>query len=208
MITIFFINNLGNPFDDLIIGLEQWCVAFNEFAVLFFGYLKYIFAFILLAIGISTLLKLRGHYIRQRLGNLDDDLKKLDKFNKPRLILGTIYIAIAFGIFFNWFTLFLLYVLDPLPDRLIFNFLDFSGDIDPTLMNRIMDINAAIYPHEQTIYYCIAIASFGAITDLAIAVWYLIDRVPFNPKMAITLLIGGVTTGILTGFTTSLPFFL
>lgn len=208
MIILIFANNLGNPFDDLILGLEKWCIAFNEFAVLFFGYLKYIFAFILLAIGISTLLKLRGHYILQRLNKFDDETKKLDKYTKPRLILGSTYIVIAFGILFNWFTLFLLYVLDPLPDRLIFNFLNFNGDIDPSLMNRIMDINAAIYPHEQTMYYCIAIASFGAITDLAIAVWYLINRVPFNPKMAITLLIGGVTTGILTGFTTSLPFFL
>jgi hypothetical protein len=208
MITQFLFNNLGNPLDDLIIGLEKWCIAFNEFAVLFFGYLKYIFAFILLAIGISTLLKLRGHYIRQRSNKLDDDIKNLDKFTKPRLIIGTLYITIAFGILFNWFTLFLLYVLDPLPDKLIFNFLNFNGDIDPTIMNRIMNINQAIYPHEQTIYYCIAIASFGAITDLAIAVWYLINRVPFNPKMAITLLIGGVTTGILTGFTTCLPFFL
>ena len=75
-------------------------------------------------------------------------------------------------------------------------------------MNRIMDISASIYPHEQTIYYCIALASYGAITDLIIGVWYLINRVPFNPKMAITLIGGGVTTGILTGFTTCLPMFL
>ena len=75
-------------------------------------------------------------------------------------------------------------------------------------MNRIMDISASIYPHEQTIYYCVAIGSFGALTDLIIAVWYLVNRVPFNAKMGFTLLIGGVTAGILLGFTTCLPFFL
>ena len=62
MILFFPSNNLGDPLDDLISGLEEWCIAFNEFAVQFFGYLKNIFVFILLAIGISTLLKLRGHY--------------------------------------------------------------------------------------------------------------------------------------------------
>jgi len=199
---------VDNPIDDILGGLEAWCEAFNEFAVIFFGYLKYIFAFLLLVIGISTLLKLRGHYIRQRLKDVDKGFAKLDKLDKPRLILGTIYIVIGFGILFNWFTLFLLFVLDPLPDRLIFNFIDFYGGIDPSLMNRIMDINAAIYPHEQTIYYGIAFASFGAVTDLVIAMWYLINRVPFNPKMGFSLLIGGLTTGILMGFTTCLPFFL
>ena len=76
------------------------------------------------------------------------------------------------------------------------------------MMNRIMDINSAIYPHEQTIYYCVALASFGAIVDIMIIIWYLVNRITFNPKMAFGLLIGGVTTGILTGFTTCLPFFI
>ena len=97
---------------------------------------------------------------------------------------------------------------EPLPDRLIFNFINFHGIIDPYTMNRIMDISASIYPHEQTIYYAVAIGSFGAITDLLIAIWYLLNRVPFNPKMGFSLLIGGIMTGILLGFTTCLPFFL
>jgi len=124
------------------------------------------------------------------------------------LILGTVYIVIAFGILLNWFMIFLNWILDPLPDRLIFNFINFHGIIDPYTMNRIMDISASIYPHEQTIYYCVAIGSFGALTDLIIAVWYLVNRVPFNAKTGFSLLIGGVTAGILLGFTTCLPFFL
>ena len=75
-------------------------------------------------------------------------------------------------------------------------------------MNRIIDISALIYPHEQTIYYCVAMGLFVAIADVIIAIWYFVNRVPFNPKMAFSLLIGGVTAGILLGFTTYLPFFL
>lgn len=60
MILFFPSNNLGDPLGDLISGLEEWRIAFNKFAVQFFGYLKYLFVFILLAIGISTLLKLKG----------------------------------------------------------------------------------------------------------------------------------------------------
>lgn len=71
-----------------------------------------------------------------------------------------------------------------------------------------MDLGAAIYPHEQTIYYCAVIASFGAIVDLIIAVWYTVNMITYNPKTAFSMLIGGVTTGILAGFTTCLPLFI
>ncbi|MHA2269422.1 MAG: hypothetical protein ACXAB8_16610 [Promethearchaeota archaeon] len=207
----FLFKSLQNPIEDLITGLELWCVAFNEFAVIFFGYMKYILAFILLVIGILTLLKFRGIYGQSRLrGNNynNNQVEEHDSLYKPRLIVGTFYIVIASGILLNWFTYFLIIILEPLPDRLIFNFLNFNGDLDPFMMNRIMDINAAIYPHEQTIYYCVALASFGAIVDIMISIWYLVSRVTYNPKLAFGLLIGGVTTGILTGFTTSLPFFI
>ena len=200
--------NFNNLFEDLLSGLEAWCIAFNEFAELFFGYMKYIIVFILLAIGISTLLKLRGHYIQESMGNDDVDIKEINHFRNPRLILGVVYIVLAFGILFNYITYALIWILDPLPDRLIFNFINFSGIVDPFTMNRIMDISASIYPHEQTIYYCVAFGSFVAITDVIIAIWYLVNRVPFNPKMGFSLLIGGVTVGILLGFTTCLPFFL
>ena len=199
--------NLQSPFDDFINGLEAWCLAFNEFAVIFFGYMKYILAFILIAIGILTLLKFRGIYSQSRL-KFNNKKEEYDSLYKTRLIVGTFYIVIASGILLNWFTYFLIFILDPLPDRLIFNFINFNGDIDPFMMNRIMDINSAIYPHEQTIYYCVALASFGAIVDIMISIWYLVNRVTYNPKMAFGLLIGGVTTGILTGFTTCLPFFI
>jgi len=140
--------------------------------------------------------------------NADVGIKEINHYRKPRLILGCVYIVLAFGILFNYITYALIWVLDPLPDRLIFSFINFAGIIDPFTMNRIMDISASIYPHEQTIYYCVAFGSFVAVVDVIIAVWYLVNRVPFNPKMAFSLLIGGVTAGILLGFTTCLPFFL
>ena len=211
MIYLPLYKELNNPFTDLFNGLEAWCVAFNEFAFIFFGFMKYLLFFIMLSIGILTLVKLRGTYLQERMKYGDKgikDIKEINKLRKPRIILGSVYIALAFGILFNWLTMALIFVLEPLPDRLIFNFINFSGIIDPFTMNRIMDINASIYPHEQVIYYGIAIGSFTAILDVIIAIWYLVNRVPANPKMGFTLLIGGVTAGILLGFTTCLPFFI
>lgn len=102
----------------------------------------------------------------------------------------------------------MIWALDPLPDRLIFKLINFQGQLDPFDLNRISDLSSAVHPHEKTIYYCITIGSFAAIVDLMIAIWYLVNRVPFNPKMAFGLLIGGVVMGILMGFTTCLPLFL
>ena len=46
------------------------------------------------------------------------------------------------------------------------------------------------------------------IVDIIIAIWYLVNKVSFNPKMVFSLLIEGVTAGISLGFTISFPFFL
>ena len=195
-------------FKEWLSGLEAWCEEFNNFAIIFFGYMKFIFVFILLSIGILTLLRFRGIYTQTRTSSEENKEKRTNQLDKSRLITGIFYIVFAFGILTNWLTYFLILILDPLPDRLIFNFINFAGKIDPNYMNRIEDLNSAAYPHEKTIYYCMAIASFGAILDLVISVWYIINSTHQNLRTTFELLIGGVTTGILAGFTTCLPFFL
>jgi hypothetical protein len=127
---------------------------------------------------------------------------------KPRLILGTLYIIFAFGILLDWFTFFLLAVLDPLPDRLIFNIITLSGTIDPFGLNNISDISKAVYPYEKTIYYGVAIVSFMALLTITISLWQIINKEGTVTKKSIVSLIGGIVMGLLTGFTTCLPLFL
>lgn len=196
----------GSIIEDVINGLENWCVAFNEFFLIVCNYLKYVFVFIILSIGILTLLRLRGVYRQSRLTGAD---KKEDSFTKIRLILGCSYIFLAVGILFNFLTYFLIWVLDPLPDRLIYNFIDFIG-IDPLYMNRIIDITVSQYPHEKTIYYCFSFISLISVLDVLLSFWYLINnnRLISNPSRAMYILITGIMGCILFGFTPYLPFFL
>ncbi|MFX1392918.1 MAG: hypothetical protein ACFFAH_05005 [Promethearchaeota archaeon] len=200
-------SKLINIAGEIIIGLEKWCMAFNNFAVIFFIYMKYIFVFILLSIGILTLLKFRGIYKTERLRGGKHDPKNENQLYKPRLMLGIFYIFMALGIAFNYLTYFLIRCLDPLPDRFIFDFINFSGRIDSKDLNRIEDINAAKYPHEKSIYYCIAMASFGAILDVVICIHSIVNNNGLNTKI-IKMLIGGVITGMMTGWTTCLPLLL
>ena len=193
-------------FKDIVGGLENWCIAFNNFFLIFCGYLKYIFVLIILTIGIFTLLKLRGVYSQSRSSSTED---KEDYLMKPRLILGCCYVVLGFGILFDYLTYFLLIILEPLPDRLIYNFITFSG-IDPFYLNGIMDISASQFPHEKTIYYCFSFISLTSILDILLSLWYLINnnRIINNPKRTIGFLISGIIGGILFGFNTCLPFFL
>jgi len=127
---------------------------------------------------------------------------------KPRMILGTLYIVFAFGILLDWFTYFLLAVLNPLPDRLIFNYLSLSGIIDPFASNNISDISKAVYPYEKTLYYGVAIVSFMGILTITISLWQIINKEGTITKKSIINLITGIVTGLIAGFTTCLPLFL
>ncbi|MFX0035046.1 MAG: hypothetical protein ACFE9I_05325 [Candidatus Hermodarchaeota archaeon] len=193
-------------FKDIISGLENWCIAFNDFFIILCKFLKYIFVFIILSIGILTLLRLRGIYRRSNTSNIE---KEEDFLMKTRLILGCSYIVLGFGILFNYITYFLIWILDPLPDRLIYNFISFNG-IDPFYLNGIKEINASQFPHEKTIYYCFSFGSLISILNILLSLWYLINnnRLITNPSKALTYLISGVIGAILFGFNTCLPFFL
>jgi len=188
-------------FDDLFIEI-------NSFIELVFGYLKYVFFGILLIIGILTLLSLRGKYILARIRYKKEQKLADNPMTKPRLILATLYILFAFGILLDWFTFFLLAVLDPLPDRLIFNFISFLGINDPFGLNNISDISKTTYPYEKTIYYGVAIVSFMALLTITISIWQIINKEGTKTKKAIVSLISGIVTGLLAGFTTCLPLFL
>ncbi|MFX0104029.1 MAG: hypothetical protein ACFE75_00880 [Candidatus Hodarchaeota archaeon] len=198
--------SVNDVFKDIVEGLENWCIAFNDFFLVFCKYLKFIFVFIILFIGVLTLVRLRGVYRQSRLVGTD---KKEDPFMKLRLIVGCSYIVLGFGILFNYITYFLIWILDPLPDRLMYNFILFSG-IDPFYLNGIIDISTSRFPHEKTLYYCFALASLLALLLVLVSLWYLINnnRLIHNPSRAIYALISGVVQGILFGFNTCLPFFL
>jgi multisubunit Na+/H+ antiporter MnhG subunit len=196
----------NNIVDEIIEGLENWCLVFNDYFLIFCKYLKYIFVFIVLFIGVLTLLRLRGVYRQSRLMGTE---KKDDSFTKIRLVLGLSYIFLAFGILFNYLTYFVIWLLEPLPDKLIYNFIDFNG-INPFDLNGIKDISLSQYPHEKTIYYCFAFGSLISFLDILLSLWYLINsnRLIHNPNKALRALICGIFGCILFGFTTYLPFFL
>lgn len=203
----------GTILEDWWKGLQNWCIIFNEFFLILFNYLKFLFGGMLLILGILTLIKFRGIYKQERLKynyRNDEEKKESGNLRKYQLAVGILFIFMGLGIFFNFLTIFLIIILEPLPDRFIFQFINFHGGIDPNAMNRIEDISASINPHEKTIYYGISFISFKALLQIAIIFYYVInaDKLVGNPVKKYLLLIEGVIEGMLAGFTTCLPFFL
>ncbi len=194
--------------DQFLPNFDELFIELNSFIELVFGYMKYVFFGILLIIGILTLLSLRGKYFLERIRYSKEEKLANNPMTKPRLILGAFYIVFAFGILLDWFTYFLLAVLDPLPDRFIFNFISLSGIIDPFALNNVSDISKAVYPYEITIYYGVAIVSFMALLTITISLWQIINKEGTITKKSITSLITGIVTGLLAGFTTCFPLFL
>jgi len=131
---------------------------------------------------------------------------KKSLLTKPRLILGSAYIILACGIIFNYFIYFLIWALEPLPDRLIFKLIPLTG-IDPYITNRITDIHSAIYPHEKTFYYIVAIVSFFFTLHLILSIWYLIYKSK-HPRQTMKHLVISVSGVIIFGFTTFMPLML
>ncbi len=187
-------------------GLENLCSEFNNYFIVMFTYLKYGFVIFLFLLGILTLLKLRGVYFdKERPINKGEN----DMYKNIRLIVGFSYIFLGFGICFNFLTYMLIYLFDPLPDRLVFNFINFSRGIDPKYMNRIEDIDAALYPHELTIIYGFAMLSFTGFLHLMISIALLLhDRLNKKPRLVIMNFISSLTECVLFGFSTFMPFFL
>ena len=208
MITYLFRVNFLSIINQFLPNFDGLFIEINSFIELVFGYMKYVFFGILLIIGILTLLSLRGKYFFERIRYSEEKKLADNPMTKPRLILGSLYIVFAFGILLDWFTYFLLAVLDPLPDRLVFNFISLSGIIDPFATNNISDISKTVYPYEKTIYYGVAIVSFMALLTITISLWQIINKEGTKTKKSMISLITGIVIGLIAGFTTCLPLFL
>lgn len=160
--------------------------------------MKYTFVFIILFIGILTLLRLRGIYLQQRSKNIKNEE---DQLGKVRIILGTSYICLGFGILFNYLIYFLIWIFNPLPEGLIFMLI---GIFKPLFLEYELLIDSLlIYLHP-----IIALLSFLAIIYFFMSLYYLINnnRVISNPYGIVWLLLKSIGMIILFGFSTSFPY--
>lgn len=183
-------------FQDLLVGIEKFYYVLFQYI---FKFMKFVFVFIIFFIGILTLLRLRGVYLQQRSRSIK---KEEDQLSKVRLVLGTLYIFLGFGILFNYLIYLFIWIFNPLPDGLIFVIIDALKSHYQEYSLFEVSINI-LYPF-------LALVSFLAILYLFLSIYYLINnnRVISNPAGVVRLLVKAVLMIIFFGFTTSFPYFL
>ncbi|TXT66934.1 MAG: conserved membrane protein of unknown function [Promethearchaeota archaeon] len=207
-------NTLYTPIvSDIFNGVEELCLDLNEFFLVFFSYMKYIFALVLLLIGTLTLLRFRGIYLMKRIRDksaFNENKSIKEKLKQTHVFLGIMYLFMGCGILFNYLTHILIWVLEPLPDGFLFQFLGIGNVIDPNSIYRISNYDAAISPHEKTIYFCFALVSLIALLQIILSIWFLTNETSLIHSHTKTFLVlfAGIIEGMLFGFTTSLRFFL
>jgi len=198
---------------DLPVVLEESIEICNELFSHFFWYAKYIFSIILILLGVSTLLRFRGIYRRQKISELGQKKEKpnlKEKLGKAYVVMGTAYIFLGFGIIFNFLTYILIWCLEPLPDQYLFNIIDYLELFETEEIIRIFDLNNTTNSFEELIFHIVALVSFVSNIQIASTVWFLLkDGIPIgNPVSTYLFLLTGIVEGILVGFTTCLPLFL
>ncbi|MFX1238606.1 MAG: hypothetical protein ACFFAS_07995 [Promethearchaeota archaeon] len=122
--------------------------------------------------------------------------------------MAGIYINIGIGIIFTYFTLLLVILLEPIPDRFIFIMFTDNNVIDPNIIYNIRDIETLSEPFDKTLYYLLSIGSFLSFLDIIVNLWLILNNGGSNLRMQITLLLTGIVGCFFTGFTTFLMLFL
>lgn len=200
-----------NPFQNsMFSGIENWSRAFNELCESFILYLKFLLVFIIIVIGILTIYKCRGFWrnvkvITSVTNNSDEGF--LTNIKEPHVILGIAYIAIGFGILFNYFIFFLIWISEPLPDGYIFDLISLT-ESEGLNIKSLSDIKNMSSPYEKSIYYVISLVSYMGFINLILGIHYIFVRSDKDHKISFSLIFSGLLIGLLFGFTTFLPLFL
>ncbi|MFX1492757.1 MAG: hypothetical protein ACFFBZ_00590 [Promethearchaeota archaeon] len=172
-----------------------------------FVFLKYILSFILIILGILILFRFKKNYSKYNINTFQNNLDEKVVVKLSHMVLGVIYIIFGIGILSNFLIYFLIWVLDPIPDRYLFMFINFMGVFNPWGLNGINELSS-LTSLERTIFYTIALGSFFAILEIFVSIWLIVSYNRFYIKKAIINLIIGCFLGIFTGFTTCLPLLL
>lgn len=197
----------NNPFGELIEGLEAFSIIFNTFMSAFFICVKYVFGLILIVLGFLTIFKSRRNNNFKNPRFIANDANH-NRFKKSGIVLAGIYINIGIGIIFTYFTLLLVILLEPIPDRFIFIMFTDNNVIDPNIIYNIRDIETLSEPFDKTLYYLLSIGSFLSFLDIIVNLWLILNNGGSNLRMQITLLLTGIVGCFFTGFTTFLMLFL
>ncbi len=178
--------------------------------------LKFLLAGILIIIGILDITKWRGWFRTIRLKKTDlsehEEEEMSKKLKEPNVILGLIYITFGIGILLNYTIYILMFILEPIPDQFLFAIID-AFNLNPEMAGFVdIDILPTSYlsedPIERFIFNIIGYVSYSGFILLVIGMRFIIITTNKSHITSYKMMIVGLITCIMTGFTTFMPLFL
>ena len=187
--------------------MEEIIGFWDYFFMIFFQITKYVFVFILITLGVLTLLSLRRFYFTKK---VSDEKVNEPFLRKARLILGCSYIILGSGILLNYLIYLLIWII---PDGIIFNLINFCFQLILSNPEIPIDIQTTIYNNYKAFfdifYEIFAFLSMMALLNFIMSLYYFFNnRSVDKPRSTLQWLIVSIASGILFGFSTCLHFFL
>ena len=170
----------------------------QNFTVIFFLSMKYIFSSILLILGAYTLISLK--FLDEKFRDSKEKVN-LDYLKKKKVIIGIVYLSLGMGFLFNFFAIFLYFILprDGLLSAIIFHLINNGDLLQASSVVMVSDFFTMLF----------AFLSFIALLSLFLSIWILLhDRQLNNSKSIVSWMISSLILGILFGFSYCLPFLL
>ncbi len=208
MASFFFLSIPGDPIPDLlgnISGIFEW---FNGIVSIFFSALKYVLFVLLIIMSVLTFLKFKKNYAIFKSNVATKNLPDGFVLKKKQLIGGIVYTLLAFGILFNFITYFLLFILEPIPDRFALELLNSAGVFNPWALDGVINISNFGSAIEMTVYYGFTVASLICFVEVLVSIWLIISENIIHIKKVFLHLFAWLFMGFLFGFTTFLPLLL
>jgi len=208
MTSFFFLSIPDDPIGD-VLGSVSWIFEwFNGISSVFFSAVKYILFLLLIIMSLLAFLKFKKNYAIFKLNVNNKSLEEKYMMKNKQLIIGIVYLVIAFGILLNYVTYFMLIVLEPIPDRFALEYLNYAGVFNPWALHGVIDTGSFASPMEMTVFYAFTFASFICFVEILVSIWLIITENIIHIKKVFINLFAWIFIGFLVGFTTFLPLLL
>ncbi|TFF87786.1 MAG: hypothetical protein EU550_02580 [Promethearchaeota archaeon] len=186
-----------NPAAGFFEGFENFIKGFINLFYNLLVYSKFITILILFCLGFFSIIRSLN---LSKMNNLENSILKMNfrrNIDISQLISGIILIFLAFSFITNILPVILIWILEPIPDELIYSLLSINKILE--LFENNEQFSLIIH---DLLNYLFSLISFIAFLQITLSIWFMASHRfhVINPNRLIFVMLSGLIEGILFGF--------